>query len=74
MTREWISIKKETPFDECDILLTDGSILVDCIYQSDGDFYWRNWQQGEIFIREEAVTHWSKKSIRQDEKLCPDNQ
>ena len=55
---EWITTAAEMPTETCDILLTDNSILRDVEPQSDGDFYWRNRQQGEIFIREEAVKAW----------------
>ena len=56
----WISVGDRLPNDDCHIKLTDGSILKNVWPQSDGDYYWRCREQGEMFIREEAVTHWAE--------------
>ncbi len=57
MNEDWIDITKKIPdILKVRILLKDGS-EINCMYQSDGDFYWKGGGY-EIFIAKRNVTHW----------------
>lgn len=56
----WHSVPDKHPtFAPVDLLLADGSVLRDCLPQSDGDYWWEG-PSGEVFIdpRYAPVTHW----------------
>ena len=56
----WKSIPEKHPtFDLVDLRLADGSVLCECVPQSDGDYWW-NGPSGEVFIdpKYAPVTHW----------------
>ena len=57
----WLPIPEKHPtFDLVDLRLADGSVLCECVPQSDGDYWWRGPSGGEFFIdpRYAQVTHW----------------
>ena len=56
----WKPIPEKHPtFDIVDLRLADGSVLCECVPQSDGDYWW-NGPSGEVFIdpKYAPVTHW----------------
>lgn len=56
----WKPIPEKHPtFDLVDLRLADGSVLCECVPQSDGDYWW-NGPSGEVFIdpKYAPVTHW----------------
>lgn len=68
----WLPVPDKHPtFDPVDLLLADGSVLCDCLPQSDGDYWWKG-PSGEVFIdpRYAPVTHW-RLSAAPEAKPCP---
>ena len=56
----WKPIPEKHPtFDLVDLRLADGSVLCECVPQSDGDYWW-NGPSGEVFIdpKYAPATHW----------------
>ena len=56
----WKPIPEKHPtFDLVDLRLADGSVLCECVPQSDGDYWWEG-PSGEVFIdpKYAPVTHW----------------
>ena len=56
----WKPIPEKHPtFDLVDLRLAGGSVLCECVPQSDGDYWWEG-PSGEVFIdpRYAPVTHW----------------
>ena len=56
----WKPIPEKHPtFDLVDLKLADGSVLCECVPQSDGDYWW-NGPSGEVFIdpKYAPATHW----------------
>ena len=56
----WLPIPEKHPtFDLVDLRLADGSVLCECVPQSDGDYWW-NGPSGEVFIdpKYAPATHW----------------
>ena len=56
----WKPIPEKHPtFDLVDLRLADGSVLCECVPQSDGDYWW-NGPSGEVFINPKyaPATHW----------------
>ena len=56
----WKPIPEKHPtFDIVDLRLADGSVLCECVPQSDGDYWW-NGPSGEVFIdpKYAPATHW----------------
>ena len=59
-TEVWKPISEKHPtFDLVDLRLADGSVLCECVPQSDGDYWW-NGPSGEVFIdpKYAPATHW----------------
>lgn len=56
----WIPVGVQWPFEDLDILFSDGSVLMSVIPQADGDFWWRGGGAGERFFDpvHSEVTHW----------------
>lgn len=56
----WIPVGVQWPFEDLDILFSDGSVLMSVIPQVDGDFWWRGGGAGERFFdpAHSEVTHW----------------
>ena len=56
----WIPVGVQWPFEDLDILFSDGSVLMSVIPQVDGDFWWRGGGAGERFFDPaySEVTHW----------------
>lgn len=64
----WLPVPDKHPtFDPVDLLLADGSVLCDCLPQSDGDYWWKG-PSGEVFIdpRYAPVTHWRLSATPED--------
>ena len=56
----WRPIPEKHPtFDLVDLRLADGSVLCECVPQSDGDYWWEG-PSGEVFIdpKYAPATHW----------------
>ena len=56
----WKPIPEKHPtFDLVDLRLADGSVLCECVPQSDGDYWWEG-PSGEVFIdpKYAPATHW----------------
>ena len=56
----WKPIPEKHPtFDLVDLRLADGSVLCECLPQSDGDYWWEG-PSGEVFIdpKYAPVTNW----------------
>jgi hypothetical protein len=68
----WKPIPEKHPtFDLVDLRLADGSVLCECVPQSDGDYWW-NGPSGEVFIdpRYAPATHW-RLAAAPEAKPCP---
>lgn len=55
---EWVRLSEDQPREiDVDVRLNDGSIIRNCLAQSDGDFYWKG-GGSEMFILEHTVIEW----------------